>query len=332
MLGVGIVGAGRMGRRHAEAIARTEGLQLMRVTDVVPEAASALAARTNSMAATDLKEILDDPAIDVIAVCSPTTAHARQVREALDAGKHVLCEKPLAARADEVNALVDLAEAQDRVLVVGYLYRFAPAFMRMRELLRSEALGSPHLAIFRIGGRGGHQLWKHTTSAAGGALFDMMSHMIDLGCWLLGPAQSVRLLSEATLLPERSIGGRTHRVDAEDYLVTEWRSQTGALCLCEGDLVSPSFMQYVEIHGRNGSIFGSIVDDLPTTLFLREAASGFEAGTHLLVERTSQPIDLEWASLRDRVIGGARDDDETIRATASALEALRIAGVEARND
>ena len=323
-IGVGILGSGRMGERHAGAIARTEGVHVVSVQDPDQAAAMALAAATGATVADDLEGLLSAEGVDAVAVCSPTTFHAGQVRDALQAGKDVLCEKPLAPSAAEVDELTSLAAGTGRILSVGYLYRYAPAFARMSELLRAGALGDLHLALFRIGGRGGHQVWKHTIHSGGGATFDMLSHMVDLACWLLGPPADVRLLSHSTLLPEREIAGRSHQVDAEDYVVAEWRTASGAVCLCQGDLASPAFMQYTEIHGSNGSVFGSIVDDLPTLLYLRTPAAGIDAGAHRHEEPKSQPIDQEWSAFRDRVRERRNDELDGIRATAAVLEALRI--------
>jgi myo-inositol 2-dehydrogenase / D-chiro-inositol 1-dehydrogenase len=324
-LGVGILGAGRMGERHATAIGRTPGLRVVAIHDPAKGAAERLGAATGAAVAPTIDELVNGADVSIVAVCSPTPYHLAQVRVALDAGRDVLCEKPLAQTAAEVDELVDLAEANGRILGVGYLYRHAPAFVRMASVVRAGALGDLHLALFRIGGRGGHQVWKHTRDAGGGATFDMLSHMIDLACWMLGPAHDIRLLSHATVLPEREIAGSSHRVDAEDYVVAQWRTAAGAICLCQGDLASPAFMQYAEIHGSNGSAFGSILDDLPTLLYLRNSAGGVGAGSQRLDEPASQPIEAQWLAFRDRVHDRRADELDGIRTTAHVIDALRRA-------
>lgn len=323
--GVGIVGCGRMGQRHAEAVARSEAFTVVSVTDVDPGAAANLAERVGAAVDPDLTTLLTRPKVDVVAICTPTTFHVGQVREALEAGHDVFSEKPLATSEAEVAIIEEVARRTGRRVRTGYLYRHAPAFVRVHDLVEQGAIGQPHLAVFRIGGRGSHQAWKHTAEMAGGAMFDMMSHMVDLAVWLFGPADDVRLLSRAILLPEREIAGQRHQVSAEDYVVAEWVAD-GVRCLVEADLASPSFMQYAEVHGSAGSLFGSIVDDLPTVVHLTQARDGLASGTHVFIEPRTSPMDEQWAAFARELDGAAPDHPlADNRATSAILETLRLA-------
>jgi predicted dehydrogenase len=323
--GVGIVGCGRMGQRHAEALAASDVFTIVSVCDVEVETAARLAERMGVAIDTDLGAMLARPQVQVVAICTPTIHHAAQVRLALEAGRDVFCEKPLAPSEADVAALDEVVARTGRRVRTGYLYRHAPAFVRMHDLVMGGAIGQPHLAVFRIGGRGSHRAWKHTAEMAGGAMFDMMSHMVDLAVWLFGPAEQVRLLSRAILLPEREIAGQHLWVDAEDYVVAEWLAD-GVRCLVEADLASPSFMQYAEVHGSGGSIFGSIVDDLPTVVHLTQAHDGLAAGTQAFIEPRTSPMDEQWAAFaRELEADGSDRSLADNRATTVILETLRLA-------
>jgi predicted dehydrogenase len=153
----------------------------------------------------------------------------------------------------------------------------------------------------------------------------MMSHMVDLAVWLLGPSAGVRLLSRSVLLPERDIDGQRRPVDAEDYCVAEWTAASGARCLVEADLVSPSFMQYVEVHGARGSLFGSLADHLESMVHLTEPAAGLAAGTHRFEEPRIELLDAQWASFADELDQPADGRPlEAALATAAILDALQL--------
>ncbi len=135
-IGVGIIGAGFMGRVHAKA-ARAAGGRLVGIADSVRPLAEALAGdlafRTVFQGSEDL---IADPQVEVVHVCVPNHAHARLVAEAIKAGKHVVCEKPLATTADEARELEGLADAAGVVASVPFVYRYYPIVREIRERVR----------------------------------------------------------------------------------------------------------------------------------------------------------------------------------------------------
>lgn len=229
--------------------------------------------------------------IDAVDVCVPTPFHASCIIESLLAEKHVFCEKPLAERLDDVRHIMRLSEECDRTVMVGYLYRFHPAFEMIKHAVDAGALAEPYLASLRLGGRGGHRAWKHRAESGGGAINEVLVHMLDLALWFFGDVRSQRVLRAGTILPQRYIpdGRRTIESNAEDFICVELTTPSGCTVFCQGDLVTPGYMNHVEIHGCNGSVFGSILEEIPTRLVLRERRAGFEAGATL---RTFPKVDL----------------------------------------
>ena len=207
----------------------------------------------------------------------------------------------------------------------GHSYRHAPAFERIHRLLEAGALRDPHLAVFRMAVGQPSSLEAHRR-ARGGAMYDDLIEPHDRPCCLAVRRSDRRpSLSRAILLPEREISGARHRVDAEDYIVAEWRAGF-VRCLVEADLASPSFMQYAEVHASGGSIFGRIVvDDLPTVVHLTGARAGLAAGTQAFIELRNSPMDEQWAAFARELTIGSRlrsiDDD---LATSAILDALRL--------
>jgi predicted dehydrogenase len=276
---VGVVGCGKIAERHLNAYRHLSGVE---VTVFDADVARAVA-RANEFDVTytpNLSTLLDDPSVAAIDVCVPTTEHYRVVMQALEHGKHVFCEKPLCQTYEQAEAIHRRARETGLMVMVGYLYRFYPAFELVKQLLDEGVLGTPYFAILRVGGRGGAAEWKHRRDAGGGALTEMLVHNLDLATWFFGEIWGVERLWESTLLPHRAIGAATIEADAEDVIVV--RVQAGTVnVLCEGDLLTPSYMNSVEIQGTNGSIFASLLHYLPTIVHLKEPRGIYNVGNNV---------------------------------------------------
>jgi len=139
-------------------------------------------------------------------------------------------------------------------------------------------LGRVISAYFRLGGRGGHQLWKHTKENGGGAIKEMLVHMLDLALWFFGPAKKVELVASELLRPVRPIQGHEETVDAEDFAVVRMQMESGVEVWCQADLLTPAFTQYVEVQGEYGSFMASIQKEMPSFVFCTRDALGYPAG------------------------------------------------------
>jgi len=193
-----IVGTGAIANAHAEAIAATADAELVAVVDRDPELARAFAERWSvPSTAASLDALLADGGIDVLHVCTPPGVHAEQAIAALDAGVHVVCEKPAALSLDQLDAMTDAAARNDRRLAVVFQQRTGSAAAHVRGLLDSGALGRPLVATcqtlwfrdpayFEVPWRG-----KWATEG-GGPTLGLGIHQIDLLAWLLGDWASVQ--------------------------------------------------------------------------------------------------------------------------------------------
>lgn len=271
---VGVIGCGKIAERHLAAF-RKLGAEVT-VTDIV-ERGRAVAEQYGADWNPSPERVVEGD-FDAIDVCTPTPTHASFIELALGAGKHVFCEKPLARNLDEALRIEDAAREANRLVMVGYLYRFHPAFEFVRELLEDGVIGEPYFAQLRLGGRGAHKAWKHKSETGGGAGNEVLVHMVDLALSYFGPAASVDALWSDTILPERQIEGEEVDADAEDVAVLRMHTESGVHVVCESDLVTPGYMNHVEIQGTNGSVFTSILDFMPTVVYCKEPHGIYDRG------------------------------------------------------
>lgn len=271
---VGVIGCGKIAERHLAAY-RKLGVEAT-VTDIVERGRTV--AEQFGAAWNPVPEDVIEGEFDAIDVCTPTPTHASFIETALRADKHVFCEKPLARNLDEALRIEEIAHETGKLVMVGYLYRFHPAFEFLREVLEDGIIGEPYFGQFRLGGRGAHKAWKHKADTGGGAGNEVLVHMVDLALSYFGPAASVEALWSATILPERQIEGVEVAADAEDIALLRLRTESGVHVVCESDLVTPGYMNHVEIQGTNGSVFTSILDFMPTVVYCKDACGVYDRG------------------------------------------------------
>jgi len=281
MIHVAVIGCGRIGTRHLNAYRSIESANIAAVCDTDRELAKKVANTYNAKNYDDYKEVLDDKNIDAVDVCVPTGIHHKVILAALDKGKGVFCEKPLSHKLEYAKQIEKKQKETGNLVMVGYLYRFHPSFQRLKKVLEDNIIGDPYFGIFRIGGRGGWRAWKHRKEQGGGAMLEMLVHMLDLANHCFGEFVEVERLFFETLLKRRVIEGREVEVDAEDCVLVRLRAESGVQVFCEADLITPSYMNTVEVHGDNGSFFGSILDNIPTIVYCNESRGVFDRGKNV---------------------------------------------------
>jgi myo-inositol 2-dehydrogenase / D-chiro-inositol 1-dehydrogenase len=276
---IGIIGGGRIAERHVAAYKHVGDVRLT-IADVDRSVAERRGDVWGIEVAPDPWALIEDPGLDAIDVCAPTMFHAQYAIAALSAGKHVFCEKPLCTTMEEAEEIRAAAYRSGKIAMTGYLYRFYPAFEFVKDILDQQVIGEPYMALIRVGGRGGTAAWKHQDPHGGGAVSEMMVHMLDLAAWYFGPIEDLDLLWQTTLLPERTVAGETVRVSTEDFSVV--RLEAGPVqILLESDLATPSYMQHIDIQGDNGSIFSSILHYLPTVVYCKEGRGIYDQGNNM---------------------------------------------------
>ena len=281
---IGLIGCGKQAPKHISGLRKIPGVQLV-LADVDPDCAKQLAEREGLAWVDDPGQIAADPSIRAVDICTPTPHHAPLIRMAVESGKDFFVEKPLCSSLDEARELDTLVAAHGRIGMVGYIYRFAPVFDFGRTIFEetpcsgeSMVLGRVVSAVFRLGGRGSHQVWKHRSETGGGAINEMLVHMLDLAIWYFGPPAELEVMACDLLRPRREIQGEMIDCDAEDYVVVRIKSESGVEVLCQADLVTPVFTQFAEVQGENGTFMGSIQPEMPSFLFCSREVAGYTAG------------------------------------------------------
>jgi myo-inositol 2-dehydrogenase/D-chiro-inositol 1-dehydrogenase len=181
---IALIGAGRMGRTHARALARCELARLVAVCDPVPGAPEA-AAPTGAAVYHDTADVLADSTIAGVLIAAPTPLHDELVEHALVAGKHVLCEKPLTLDVHRDHELGRLAESLGLVLQVGFWRRFAWPYREAARLLADDAIGSPRLMRLSQWDSEPPPPAFCDPAVSGGIEIDCGVHELDLAAWLL---------------------------------------------------------------------------------------------------------------------------------------------------
>lgn len=193
-LQVGVIGCGSIARhRHLPEYAHNHRVEIRAVCDTVEERVQETAAKYGAKAYTDYKELLKDPEIQAVSVCLPNYLHASVTIAALEAGKHVLCEKPMAVSSAEAEAMIQAAKKADKRLMIGQNQRFMPAHIKAKQLLHSGRLGA--VLTFRTEfSHGGPEGWSidgakswffRKEEALVGSMGDLGVHKSDLIRWLL---------------------------------------------------------------------------------------------------------------------------------------------------
>jgi predicted dehydrogenase len=236
-IGVAVIGAGMAGRAHAAGYRSAstvygEGLpeiRLAAIADVNPAFAADTARRFGyERAEGGWEAVASADDIDVVSVVVANPLHRRIVEGLLAAGKHVLCEKPMAPTVEDAEAMVAAAGASDRETGIGFVFRRSPAIGAIREQLASDAMGRPlhfnghYWCDYGVDPRG-PMSWRYKGGPGSGALSDIGSHLIDLAEFVCGPIQSVRGAVLSTFVTERALplGAAVGHAAAEVSDVTE---------------------------------------------------------------------------------------------------------------
>ena len=254
-LRVGIVGCGVIGKTHAAVISELEGAALAAVADPDLGRAHALAGMYGIPGYPDLGSVLADESIDLVTVCTPSGMHGEQARAAMQAGKHVIVEKPLEITLRSIDDTLRVQQDMGVQLAVISQHRFDPAARHVRELLSAGALGRVVLANAQILWWRAQEYydsgdWRGSWALdGGGVLMNQSIHCIDLLQWFMGPVQSVAAYT----------GTLAHRMETEDTAVAALRFSSGALgTIAATTSAYPGVSTRLEVLGSKGS---AVIED-----------------------------------------------------------------------
>ena len=310
---VGIVGAGFMGTTHAAGWAETPA-QIVGFTAETNNEASKLAAQYKASVYASLDEMLPD--VDVVDICSPTHLHHEMALKAAAAGKHVVCEKPLARTTAQAQETVAACEQAGVQLLVAHVVRFFPEYALAHAAVEEGQIGKPgvirlHRGSYRPKKPAGN--WFLDEEKSGGILMDLMIHDYDYACWVAGDVESVSARRVTEAHPDALV----------DYGLVILGHRSGALSHISGAWAypPPTFRTKLEIAGDRGLIeFDSDSAAPIQNLILRSQADAPD------VALPSSPVSESPYTTQIKEFHRALADGETPRVTANdGLRAVQIA-------
>ncbi len=254
---LGLIGCGRIGQVHADSINANADARLVRVFDPVEASARTVADRFDTSWTTRVEQIIDDPGIDAVVVASPTPTHVELTTQAVEAGKAVLCEKPIDLDVATVDACRErLGERTDRVLV-GFNRRFDPSFADVHARVRAGEIGGLEQLI--IVSRDPAPPPAGYVAGSGGLFKDMTIHDFDMARFFLGEVVEVTAFGSNLIDPGIASAGDI------DGAVVLLRGASGALCtITNSRRCSFGYDQRLEAFGERGML--SAANQLPTTV------------------------------------------------------------------
>ncbi len=280
-LNIGLIGYGLMGRAHSNAYLSVSQFFDLKYRPVLKAVAARDPEKVKQFANkwgyeshyTDWRRLVDDPEIDIIDIASPNDTHAEIAIAAAQAGKMILCEKPLARNLKEAQTMVDAVKKTGVRTMVWYNYRRVPAVTLAKKMIDSGKLGriyhyrAKFLQDWTISPdvpQGGAALWRLDINAAGsGVTGDLLAHCIDTSIWLNGGIDSVSAMTE-TFVKERkhNLTGKTEKVGIDDASAFLARFHNGSLATFEATRYARGHkaLYTLEINGEHGSIAWDLHD------------------------------------------------------------------------
>lgn len=311
---VAIVGTGFMGGVHADAWQQTPARVIAFVARRGDDEAGGLAAKYQARLVTRLEDVL--PEVDVVDICAPTHLHADYTVRAASAGKHVICEKPLALTVEDGRRMIRACRTHGVRLLVAHVLRFFPEYRAARDIVDRGEIGRP--AVLRLS-RCAFQPrkadnWFIDPARSGGMMLDLMVHDFDFARWVAGDV--VRVFARST----RDTAAQNGR----DHALVILTHRSGAISHVEGSWAfpPPTFRTRFEIAGSDGLI----VFDSPSAAAIVTYLHRQDAGERVEVPLPRSPLlenpyATQLRAFADALTGGA----EPPVTAADALVAVQIA-------
>ncbi len=294
-INLGLIGAGRIGRIHAENLSRMPGARLLAVADIAEEAAQRVAAELDiPHVYTDPRHLFDDSAIDAVVICSSTDTHATFIQQAADAGKHIFCEKPIHLDLAEIDRALAAVDAAGVKLQIGFNRRFDPSFRRAHELVASGAIGDPH--ILRITSRDPAPPSIDYLQVSGGIFLDMTIHDFDMARFLIGD-EVAEVYAAGGVLVDPAIG-QAGDIDTAVITLTFCNGVIGAIDNSRRAVYG--YDQRVEVFGSEGMVVvGNVKPD--TTILANQSGVHSSKPLYFFLERYAEAYRYEMIAFLEAI-------------------------------
>ncbi|RBP05755.1 myo-inositol 2-dehydrogenase [Roseiarcus fermentans] len=243
----GLLGAGRIGKVHAGAVAANAGAKLVAVADALPEAAEAIAASSGAQVRT-VEAIMTARDVDAVLITTPTDMHADMIEQAARAGKAIFCEKPIDLSVERVRRCLAVVEAEKAPLMIGFNRRFDPNFRAVRARIDAGAIGA--VEMVSITSRDPAPPPIAYIGRSGGLFRDMTIHDFDMAAFLLGE-DPVSVYATASNLVDPAIGAAGD-VDSASLILT---TRSGRIAqIANSRRATYGYDQRIEVHGSKGMV------------------------------------------------------------------------------
>jgi predicted dehydrogenase len=317
-----VVGCGGISFSHFIGIERAEEAELVAVCDANEKRAEEYGVKYNVKAYTDYGKLLADPDVDVVCLCTPSGMHAEQTISAAEAGKHIVCEKPMAIKLSDADRMVEACEVMGIKLATIFPRRMSPASRFVKKLLDDGKLGklslcSGYVKFYRDQKYYDSAGWRGTWAMdGGGAMMNQGIHTIDLLQWLAGPVESLHGYARNVL----------RNIEVEDTAVVSLQFKSGALGSIEATTTSYKQPDHrIVLHGDKGTIVLT-GDEITTLDIVGETVEipVFEPFTVVPDGHAVQIRDMALAVLHDRqpVVTG-RDGKHSLEIILGTYESHR---------
>jgi len=246
---IGLVGSGSMGHAHAPSwkLLKNIGAELVGVVSNRADSTLAFAQQYGLRAYDSLQALIDD--VDILDICTPTNLHRQMTEQAAQAGKHVICEKPMALSIEDARAMIDICDGAGVHLYIAHVVRYIAHYRLAKQRIDEGKIGKP--CVIRLS-RAGYQPrkksdnWFVDEARSGGMMLDLMVHDYDYARWIGGSVQRVYARSVRGVTPDA----------AGDYALVTLRFVDGAIAHIEGGWAYPPgfFRTAMDIAGTDGVI------------------------------------------------------------------------------
>lgn len=280
-IGVGILGTGVGIRTYLPAFRSLDGFKVVAIAGSSLERGKAFAQRHQIPEAMDFRAICTHPEIDLVCVGTPNPCHRVEAAAALEGGKHVLCEKPLAMNIEETRELIQLADARpSQLALVDYQLRFNPYLRKVRELIAQGAIGRPyylrvHQQSIGFIDRDAPWSWNFDATRGGGVRLAMASHLIDLVNYWFG--QEILTVSggmDAVVLHRGDDRGKPVEVNTSASFSASMELRSGMVVHLFATAAScgrPGFA--FDLYGEEGELHFDLVSKLTGSFLSRPGAT-----------------------------------------------------------
>jgi myo-inositol 2-dehydrogenase / D-chiro-inositol 1-dehydrogenase len=247
MIRFGVIGAGRIGKVHAATIATNPKAKLAYIADAMPKAAEELAARHGAKVAS-VDDIIKAKDVDAVLIGSPTPFHAEQIQAASNAGKHIMCEKPVSLDVATIHDTLKVVEKNKSTLMIGFNRRFDPNFAEVERRIRAGDVGTVEMVT--VISRDPAPPPATYVAQSGGIFRDMMIHDFDMARFLMGE-EFVVVTALGAALVDKAIG----EAGDVDTAAVQMQTKSGKIAVITNSRrATYGYDQRMEVHGSKGMV------------------------------------------------------------------------------